>query len=333
MAVDDEGFVYPQKNDSCTDCKICEKICPSNNIQGNNFKKLGFLSYNLDEDDLKNSSSGGMYPALAKYALGNNGYVVGVRWDNNLNAMYDIAETYEEAYAFRFSKYVEPEHNDIFKKTKTALETGRIVLFTGSPCVITGLKAYLGKEFENLFTVDILCHGGASPLVLRKYADAMSLEKGVQLVRMRFRSPIAPTDYATDHEYENGETETILGKDCLYTKAYLKDLFLKKSCYLCPLCMNHQADITIGDFWGWKNVFANPDSKKLSGMIINSNKGLLMFENIKNGLFTKPVATWDIMSHNRFYPVAISPGRAEVIKRIVSGENALEVFREALSNN
>ena len=327
MVCDNEGFTYPQKNDKCTNCGLCEKICPIEKKYKNN--KEGYLAYNLDEQDLKNSSSGGVYPALCKIILEKGGFVVGVKWTDDIRAVYDIADNYEKAFAFRHSKYVEPEHNNIFETTKNALDKDITVLFTGSPCKIAGLKAYLGKDYVNLITCDIICHGGASPLVFKKYVEAKSSEKGSKLMKVRMRSPNGEqSDYGTDYFFENDAVVTEFGKADLYTKVYLKNLLLRKSCYLCQFCLNHCSDFTIGDFWGWKKFYDNPDGKPISALVVNTERGQHLFEELQSYLFVKKVKVWDIFGNNHFFPCAIPPERADVIKRIAGGDNCIDVFKE-----
>ena len=240
MVRDGEGFYYPEINKTkCINCGKCRKLCPHNN------KKLlysepiqVYLAYNKNENDRINSSSGGIFGAMSDYILKENGAVVGVRFDENFMALYDIAETEEECFKFRYSKYVEAMDNDIYIKTKTILETGRKVLFTGTPCKIAGLLNYLEKDYENLYCADILCHGTNSPMILRRYLEEKEKSKNSKLKHFQFRSPKAPQGPVTiEYNYENGETELLTRFEDLFMGAFLKNIMLKRSCYECKIVL------------------------------------------------------------------------------------------------
>ncbi|MDR2967420.1 MAG: Coenzyme F420 hydrogenase/dehydrogenase, beta subunit C-terminal domain [Methanobacteriaceae archaeon] len=283
MVQDDEGFYFPEiDKNKCTDCESCNKVCPYNN------KKLLYskpiktcLTYNKNENDRKNSSSGGMYAAMADYILKQGGAIIGVRFNDKWEVLYDIAETKEDCSEFRYSKYVEAMDNDIYIKTKNVLKTGRKVLFTGTPCKISGLLNYLDKSYDNLYCVDIICNGTNSPILFEKYLSEK--QKNSPLKHFQFRSPKASQESKTvEYVYENGETELLNLQEDLYMRSFLKNLMLKRSCYDCLYSGNNGiSDITFGDFLGGKELIKEDDAENgISSVKINTPKGQTLFENM-----------------------------------------------------
>ena len=167
---DCEGFLYPiVDKDICIDCGLCEKVCPIL-YQGEERKPLKvFAAKNHDEEIRKQSSSGGIFTLLAEKIINEGGVVFGAKFDENWDVKHDYTETIEGLAAFRGSKYVQSRIEDNYRKAETFLKQGRKVLFSGTPCQIAGLKRFFRKEYENLLTVDFICHGVPSPGVWRRY--------------------------------------------------------------------------------------------------------------------------------------------------------------------
>jgi len=233
MQADNEGFSLPVIDHAkCTKCLACVRVCQRNTKpQLYTQPKQVYLSFNNNEDERKYASSGGIFMAMAKHVLAKGGAVIGVRFNEQYEALYDIAHTLENCLPFRFSKYVEAADNDIYPKTKAALQTGQPVLFTGTPCKIAGLLNYLGKPYDNLYCADLLCHATNSPLILRKYLQEKQKKNG-KLAHFQFRTPHAPQGPSTiEFIYENGKSEIGTRQDNLYLNAYLSKMTLKRSCY------------------------------------------------------------------------------------------------------
>jgi len=169
---DPEGFLYPViEKEKCTSCKKCENICPAA-VKGNKRKPLSvYAARNPDEQIRRQSSSGGIFTLIAEYIIQKGGVVFGARFNDNWEVVHDYTETVEGLAVFRGSKYVQSRIGDTYIKTKNFLLAGRKVLFSGTPCQIAGLKAYLQKDYDNLLTVDLVCHGVPSPLVWKRYLD------------------------------------------------------------------------------------------------------------------------------------------------------------------
>lgn len=167
---DNEGFLYPIVNkEICISCGLCEKVCPVLS-QGEPRKPLKvYAAKNQDEEIRRQSSSGGVFTLLAEQVIREGGVVFGAIFDENWEVKHDFAETIEGLAPFRGSKYVQSRIDDNYKKAERFLNQGRKVLFSGTPCQIAGLKRFLRNEYDNLLTVDFVCHGVPSPGVWRQY--------------------------------------------------------------------------------------------------------------------------------------------------------------------
>ena len=186
MKEDEEGFLYPVIDKSkCINCKLCEKVCSNKNDK--KYESEAYIAINNNKEELNISSSGGMFYLLAKYTIRNNGIVFGVTYNNNLEAINEYATTLEECKKFCGSKYVRSDLKDTYKEAKEFLDNGKLVLYTGTSCQISGLKSYLGKEYSNLITTDILCHANPSPKVFKMYKENLEKihKKGIKDIKFR----------------------------------------------------------------------------------------------------------------------------------------------------
>jgi len=333
MVQDNEGFYFPEiDKNKCTDCKSCNKVCPHNNkkLLYSNPRKI-CLTYNKNEKDRENSSSGGMYAAMADYILKQAGSVVGVRFNEKWEALYDITETEEGCSEFRYSKYVEAMDNDIYIKTKNVLETGRKVLFTGTPCKISGLLNYLGKSYDNLYCVDIICNGTNSPMILEKYLSEK--QKDSPLKHFQFCSPKAPQESkSVEYVYENGEIELLDSQEDLYMRTYLKNLMLKRSCYDCLYSGNNGiSDITFGDFIGGKELIMENDADNgISCVKINTPKGQSLFENMD--VYSQEQTINQMYAKNHRKPPELPIQRDKLFEMINKDKiGVVDAFKKALN--
>ena len=170
MQEDDEGFLYPKVDKkSCIDCHLCERVCPVLNQSKPKKPLKVYASINKDENIRLCSSSGGIFTALAEKVIAEGGVVFGARFDDKWEVVHDYVETKEDLSKFRGSKYVQSRIENCYKEAEVFLKAGRIVLFSGTPCQIAGLILFLKKSYNNLLTVDFVCHGVPSPGVWRRY--------------------------------------------------------------------------------------------------------------------------------------------------------------------
>ncbi len=334
MVQDEEGFVRPQIDEAkCIHCKLCEQSCIWNKGgQAPETNRRGYLAYANNEELHIHSSSGGIATALGQYMIEQGGYVVGVRWEKPGEAVYDITDTMEGLEAFKYSKYVEPNHGNIYRKTKDALATGKPVLFVGLPCKVAGLKAFLRKPYDNLYTAELVCECSPSPLVLPIYLRKKSGDARSKLTDLRFREPIGWQERTTAFTYKNGTVEKVHYKKDLYFQCFVKRYMAKLSCYRCEFTRYKTgSDIVMGDFWGAENLYPKEDfSKGVSCVIVNSERGEQLLRALSGQLELRPVKVQYILDNNASWPSAYNVQRATLIRDIVNRpEKAQILMRQA----
>lgn len=280
MKEDEKGFKYPFINKAkCIDCGLCKKVCPTLNKSEIDNKIEAYACINKDDNVRKDSSSGGIFTLLAENVLANNGVVFGVAFDENMTVKHIMINKKEDLYQLRGSKYVQSQIEDTYKLAKKELEKEKYVLFTGTPCQIEGLKSYLMKDYDKLYTQDIICHGVPSPLVLEKYLKNKfnNIEKVYFRNKMYGWKKYSMVIKSRDNIYSN-----TLDKD-LYIQAFVKNICLRDSCYNCSFkALNRISDITLADYWGVQKLKPNFDDDKGTSLVfINSKKGKILFEEIK----------------------------------------------------
>lgn len=300
----DEGkFLYPKINkEYCNNCNLCEKVCPIiNKCNENNYIGKAFACINKDEKVRMQSSSGGVFSLIAEYIIKNNGIVFGVSLNEKIEAVHTYIEKLEDIEKFRGSKYVQSNIGKTYSKVKKFLDEGRKVLFTGTPCQVEGLISFLRKDYSNLYTQDIICHGVPAPELLEKYIKFKEKINKTQIEKISFRDKemLGWSKYQLKLSYNN-KNEYINHDDDSFMQLFLKDIALRKTCYDCNFKReNRISDITLADFWGINNVFPEiNDEKGISAMMINSEKGMELFENIKDKIIYKETTKQDIQKTN-----------------------------------
>lgn len=291
MSADREGFLYPLVDFvKCIDCGLCEQVCPVLRPVKNEIEPLVYAAVNNDESVRLQSSSGGIFTLLAESVLDRGGIVFGACFDQNWNVVHDYTETKEGLAKFRGSKYVQSHVGNCFIQVKTFLDSGREVLFSGTPCQVAGLKNYLRKPYSNLFTVDLVCHGVPSPEVWRRYLQ----EAVCRVYGIKKRNLINLDEYISDISFRakdkgwkkynikiifhNGKVEMMPFFENPYMNAFLSDLSLRPSCYACPTKLHYvQSDITLADFWGVNEIKPDIDDDKGCGLILIPCKQNLNF--------------------------------------------------------
>ena len=296
MIEDERGFLKPFINDiKCVNCGLCEKTCPVLHYEPKNFEKPKVFAFiNNDEETRLKSASGSVFPAFAKYVLGNNGVAFGVIYDDEMKVCHSMATNWQDIEKMQSSKYVQSDTKDTYKKAKHELESGRFVLFTGTPCQIAGLKSYLKKDYENLLTIDLICHGVPSRKVFEKYnKEFMQAKKDFgKILNINMRSKIKGWLYALTTTTTTPTTtyHTPNTKE-YFMQIFLSNLSINDSCCDCQFNkLPRVADITMGDFWGVEHFDISLDDKKgTSIVLLNSTKGKKYFDLIKEFAFIKEV--------------------------------------------
>jgi coenzyme F420-reducing hydrogenase beta subunit len=233
-----------------------------------------------------NSSSGGFFTLLAEDVITLGGVVFGAKFDNDFSVVHDYTETIEGLAAFRGSKYVQSKIGNSYKDVKKFLDEGKNVLFTGTPCQIGGLKAFLNKEYEKLICIDIICHGVPSPKVWRKYVEFRENVAKSKAEKIIFRlKNCGWTRYSVFFGFANKTEYCKIFNNDLFMQVFLKDLCLRKSCHRCGFkTISRISDITIADFWGAQSIVPEMfDDKGISLVLVQSPKGRDIFNKIKLG--------------------------------------------------
>ena len=228
------------------------------------------------------SRSGGVFTALSDYFFTNDGTVYGCIMDTPYHAVHKRATDAELRNLMRGSKYIQSSLGGVFEQVKKDLDLSRSVLFTGTPCQVKGLKKFLGFEYSNLFTVDIICHGVPSPLIWKDYVRYLENKqsKWAQSVDFRNKKKYGWNSHVESIQFDDG---SVIDSKTFATLFYDHNI-LRPSCYKCPYkCINHPGDITIGDYWGIEKVAPEfYDEKGVSLVIINSKKGKFLFDKCKD---------------------------------------------------
>ncbi len=319
MEINDEGFAYPVIDyKKCVRCGKCLKVCPALNKK----ESIEPMCYAVKaSDDVRlNSSSGGVFYHLAEKVLNKSGIVVGAAFDENMKLNHIVVDKKKDLIKLQGSKYLQSNINDIYKVVKDYLKEKKLVLFSGTPCQVKGLKLYLGKEYNNLYTVDIICHGVPSPLVYQKYIDKLENSNN-KVMEYNFRNKdIGWKEFSTKINYQDGTTTREKFSDNIYMKGFLRNLYLRKSCYNCQSNkFASGSDITLGDFWGIQEVMPEFDDDKGASLVfINSKNGEDLFNSTKKKFTIKKVKLSEVIKYNKalFMPAFINKNRSNFFENL-----------------
>lgn len=291
MKEDEAGFIYPCVDESlCVKCGRCADVCVfTEKAKGANGSPSVYAAVTADKDTLTQSSSGGIFTELASAVIDKGGAVFGAAWTDDLCVAHICVENKSDFKKLRGSKYVQSSTGDTFRQVKSLLKDGRYVCYSGTPCQIAGLKAFIGEDNEKLLTVDIVCHGVPSMKMLR---DDLSYVAGGEIsgisdIRFRDKS----FGWGTKGSFLSGGSKIKYNAGTSpYYFYFLKGEVYRESCYNCRFpSENRQGDITLGDYWGIRQQLiaqmGGVDADMgISCVLINTGKGKKWFEEIKSGL-------------------------------------------------
>lgn len=291
MVPDEEGFLYPRVEETaCVQCGLCEKVCP---ILSEKKPAAGpiaaYGAYSTDEEIRKSSSSGGIFSVLAGEILSRGGVIAGAAFDDDFSVRHILVEQDDRLHRLRGSKYVQSRMEDTYIQIRRLLKQGRTVLFTGVSCQVAGLKAFLGRDYEGLYTVDVLCHGVPSPKVWAAYCREQEAGHGQKLKAVSFRDKrISWRKYSLSMKF--GETEYCRrGGEDAYLQVFLRDLCLRPSCHSCRFKdIPRQSDLTIGDAWGIEKHMPDlDDDRGTSVVLVNSEKGRGLWDAVAGNVISR----------------------------------------------
>ncbi len=282
MKADSEGFYFPDVDtDKCVACSICVKKCPSfASVEKRNFEQKTFAALYRNEKICKNSASGGAFASFAIETLCEGGIVFGCAYNENLTAIQTKIDNKDELIKLQGSKYVSSNTEKTFIDVKDNLLLGRKVLYSGRPCQIAGLRKFLGKDYDNLLTVDLVCHGVPSELFFQKYLEWLGKKNGGKIIYYGFRDKNVGGWSCGGKFKTKTKTKTLEASCDPYYASFLRGETYRISCYECPFANTERVgDISICDFWGVEKFYPEIDTEKgVSGIIVNSEKGERFFE-------------------------------------------------------
>lgn len=315
MRSDEEGFLYPYvEKSNCTNCGLCEKVCPFMKDMVSDSLNECWAVICKDTEIRENSSSGGVFSLLSNQIIDKEGVVFGATFSDDWERVIHKGST--DISGFRSSKYVQSIVGEVFKEVKILLQSNKLVLFSGTPCQVTGLIDYLGCDYPNLFCVDVICHGVPSPLLWKKYVQSIKEKHKKSIKNICFRDKRKGwEDYGLCVKWDRKEYFSCHRKDP-YMQMFLNNSSLRPSCYECKIkSVGSSADITLGDFWGIDNVIKGMnDHKGTSVAIIHTKKGEELFEKIQNQIMSTKVDFQSVLENNSaLYKSVEKPAKREVL--------------------
>jgi|LSQX01.2.fsa_nt_gb coenzyme F420-reducing hydrogenase beta subunit len=305
LIYDEEGFLYPISDARCIDCGKCERVCPMINknfvFVKEDFQQYSIVGRHKSDHIWKKSASGGAFTAICELYHEDDGAIFGVRF-NGTNVVHDYVRNIEDIGVFRKSKYVQSDMGNSYHELKKLLDNNKKVIFSGTPCQVAGIKNYLGKNYDNLLCIDLICHGVGSPGVFRKYIEYLEKRYGSKIKSFTFRHKKIKMgrmlQYVIVVEFENGKI--IENENDIYNTAFIQALILRPSCEKCRFANIHRVgDLTIGDFKKKHELL--PEAKGLdnfSTIIVNSKKGEEVASQLEENMVIYSVEISDIIKTN-----------------------------------
>jgi coenzyme F420-reducing hydrogenase beta subunit len=260
MIVDETGFLYPViDSKKCVECSLCYKVCPEIHDLSEMLTELPekcIAAQHKDMQILLQSSSGGAFPGIVEAfnSMEDDIYICGAMMSYEMNVSHNCIEGHYGYSEFQKSKYVQSDLSDVFKRISRLLKHNKNVVFSGTPCQIAGLKLFLGCDYSNLLTIELLCHGVSSPGVFKDYITYLERKHNIgKIISFDFRAKNIYRgmwkDFLTKVRFINNKV--IYTNYDLFINGFLQNLFTRSSCENCKYATNKRiGDIVIGDFWG-----------------------------------------------------------------------------------
>lgn len=290
MKADEEGFLYPQVDaGKCTGCGLCDRICPATKsaVYQPQQKRRGYLIRHTDNAILHDSTSGGFFTAIAEWTFQQDGMVCAATFDEEFRVVHAFAEHGDDLHRFRGSKYVQSDLKDCFLRIRAALKTGKIVTFVGTPCQVYGLKAFLGHVYDNLYTVDLVCHGVPSPKLWEVYFQYQQHKHHAKVVDVSFRSKeFGYQSSSMKLVFDNGRVYIQSAKVDMMLRSFYADAVSRPSCYACQFkLLERCSDFTIYDAWHAHQLLSQPGKEDEAGhtnVIVHTQRAEQMLLQLPN---------------------------------------------------
>lgn len=304
MVSDNEGFKYPHVNtDECIDCGACNSVCPIETpLREKNSIISAYAGWNANDEIRVHSTSGGVFTALAETIIQHHGIVIAAQYDQNNMVVHSVQEHQEGVSKLRQSKYVQSDTSGIFNATKSALSTGNMVLFCGTPCQTEALVKFLKKKPDNLIICDFICRGVISPLVYQSYIEYLEKKYKSKAKIVHFKNKTYGWHrFSTKITFENGKEYIQDRYHDSYMLLYLREnISLRPSCYECKFKgVERCSDLTVGDFWGLQEKYSDLDNDRgTSAIFINTELGKDILLKSSSKLNIHSVSPVDIIKGN-----------------------------------
>ena len=343
MKEDKFGFIYPYINeDKCINCGLCKKMCgyQNKNKQLNEPKQV-YAAQTKDDDMIMKSASGGIFGELARNVINNNGIVYGAAMiyeKNGVNVKHIRVDKIEDLVKLQGSKYVQSDIQEIYPLIKEDLNNSKIVLFSGTPCQVYALRSYFEfKEYENLFTIDIICHGVPNNKMFNDYLNNLKKHKDEEITEFKFRDKTKEWGLNAAIKINKKGTEIkkiISAFDSSYYQLFLDSKIYRENCYECPYAQkNRIGDITIGDYWKIEqehNEYIEDRvlslKKGISCIIVNNESGQILLNKFGENIL-KYSSTFEKVAANNLQLVKPSTMKNDrnVIMNIYSSKGYKDV--------
>lgn len=319
MVPDALGFLYPKVDESkCVECGLCERICQFNDKYAtslNNKEPLAYAARHSNMDEVMASRSGAAFVAISDYVLEQGGVVYGVGYKDHFRVAHKRATTKVERDEFRGSKYVQSDLTGIFHQVKNDLKHDITVLFSGTPCQTSGLNAFVGEKLRSrLILVDIVCHGVASPCLWRDYLAYLEKKEGDHIQTVNFRDK---EKYGWSAHIETFIFAKNANLKRVFPYRFYQTVSFRQSCSNCHFSnTTRPSDVTLGDLWGWQKLCPelNNDNKGVNLILLNTEKGIKLFEEVNSRLRVFPLPSKSYLQPNLIAPTKLHRQRNQFVK-------------------
>lgn len=339
MVPDKDGFLFPVINhDLCIECGLCKKVCAfQNNCLSEKKPIATYAAKHKDKTFLQKSSSGGVFPALAAWVLEKGGVIFGCSMDEHFEPGHVYIEKMEEIKTLQGSKYVQSDLKRTFSEAQKFLESGRYVLFTGTPCQIDGLKSFLSTDYVNLVTADLICHGVPSVSFFKEYIRWFEKKHDAKVTQYKFRDK-SKHGFGVIPKIEYKRSGKVYEKHIYWNLDVFMSYFehgkiYRECCYTCKYACSHRiGDFTMGDYWGIETFHPEvPTKDGISVFLINSKKGMKIVHDLDLDLFPSSFENAKAYNSSLVHPVALCEDHDYIMN--LFREKGFDAVAEHFHNN